>query len=68
MVPCATITPEEAAEVQRLRRIYHEESFWAAEAMRTGGEPLEGEALRRVLDHDRKAGEALLRIHEIYGD
>jgi len=67
-MPRTTITPEEAEEIRELRKTYDVESASAAEAMRTGGEPLEGAALRRAREHDRKAGEALRRIQQILGD
>jgi hypothetical protein len=67
MAPRSTITPKEAAELQRLYAVYNEASMRAAEAMRTGGAPLVGPALQRVLDEDTRAGRAMQRIKEIYG-
>jgi len=68
MPPRAVISPDEAAEVRQLRVVFERESALAAEAMRTAGEPLVGDRLRQVLEHDAAAGRALQRIHEIYGD
>jgi hypothetical protein len=61
-----TITPEEAAELMQLWREYWEASALALEIMRTEG--TEGEVVPRIVAADKRAGVAMARIKEIYGE
>jgi hypothetical protein len=61
------ISPELGAE---LRRLYAElllANERAAEALRTNGEPLEGEAYKRFMDEEDKVTAIVRRIKEIQG-
>jgi hypothetical protein len=62
-----TISPEEAEELRHLNTEYFDATRRAAEAMRTDGRPLLGEALQAVLEGDERAGNAMRRIRAIYG-
>jgi hypothetical protein len=61
------ISPEDAEELRRLNTEYFDATRRAAEAMRTDGGPLLGEALQTVLEGDERAGNAMRRIKAIYG-
>jgi hypothetical protein len=63
----SVISPEEGEELQRLYAEYPAASARAAACLRTGGEPLEGEALRKLLEEDAKVGKIVKRIREILG-
>jgi hypothetical protein len=63
----ASISPREAEELQSLNTEYFDATRRAAEALRTGGGPLVGDALETVLEADRRAGEAMRRIKAIHG-
>ena len=61
------ISPEEAEELRCLNTEYFDATRRAAEALRTDGRPLLGEALQTVLEGDERAGNAMRRIRAIYG-
>ena len=61
----AFITPEEAAEVTRLRLVYETHTGRAIAIMRAEG--WTAESTPRIIAEDRIAGEAMMRIKEIYG-
>jgi hypothetical protein len=67
--PTMIITPELAAELQRLYAEYPVASARAAAALKTDppGHELEGEALRRFLAEDAKVSAIVRRIKEIIG-
>ena len=61
------ITPEEGAELRQLYADLPEANKRVAEALRTNGQPLEGEALRRLMVEDEKASAIVRRIKELQG-
>jgi hypothetical protein len=63
----ANISPREAEELQSLNTEYFDATRRAAEALRTGGGPLVGDALETVLEADKRAGDAMRRIKAIHG-
>jgi hypothetical protein len=61
----AFITPEEAAEVTRLRLVYETHTGRAIAIMRAEG--WTAESTPRIGAADKIAGEAMMRLKEIYG-
>jgi hypothetical protein len=66
----AVISPKEAAELQRLYVELPQAIRRAGGALRTEppGHNLEGEALARFLEADRKVGDIMRQIRKILGD
>ena len=62
------ISPELGIELKRLYADLPAAYKRAAEALRTHGEPLEGELLRRFLEEDAKVAAIVKRIKEIQGE
>jgi hypothetical protein len=60
-------TEDEAAELYRLRAEYLRATRRAANAMRKAEQPLSGEALEAVLEGEKRAESAVLRMREIQG-
>jgi hypothetical protein len=60
-------TRDEAAELYNLRAEYLRATRLAANAMRKAQKPLSGEALKVVLDGEKRAESAVFRIKEIRG-
>ncbi|MCG5233941.1 hypothetical protein [Xanthobacter oligotrophicus] len=61
------VSPELGGELRRLYSELPAAYKRAAEALRTNGEPLEGDKLQRFLEEDAKAAKIVARIKEIQG-
>lgn len=60
-------TPEQAEKLRQLYAAHLKSTQKAAEALRTGGKPLEGAALKRAEDADAQAGAIARQIKELTG-
>jgi hypothetical protein len=59
------ITPEQGAELKRLYVELAVAYRRAVDTLRVDGRPLEGAALERLIEEDRKAGALVRRIRDI---
>jgi hypothetical protein len=60
-------TPEQAEKLRQLYAAHAKAVQKATDALRTGGKPLEAEALRRAIDADAEVGAIARQIKELIG-